>query len=60
MATLNALYGTAVPIVLTEGGAVVQFMGDAMMVIFNAPTPQPDRALRERRSRCSPRSPISG
>jgi adenylate cyclase len=42
VAMLNELFGAAVPVVLAEGGAVVQFMGDAMMVIFNAPTPQPD------------------
>jgi class 3 adenylate cyclase len=50
VAMLNAVYGAAVPVVLAEGGAVVQFMGDAMMVIFNAPTPQPDHALRAARS----------
>ena len=46
VAMLNAVFGAAVPVVLGEGGAVVQFMGDAMMAIFNAPTPQPDHALR--------------
>jgi class 3 adenylate cyclase len=50
VAMLNALFGAAVPIVLSEGGAVVQFMGDAMMAIFNAPRPQPDHALRAARS----------
>ncbi len=50
VAMLNAAYGAAVPVVMAEGGAVVQFMGDAMMVIFNAPTPQPDHALRAARS----------
>jgi class 3 adenylate cyclase len=50
VAMLNAVYGAAVPVVLAEGGAVVQFMGDAMMVIYNAPTPQPDHALRAARS----------
>jgi len=50
VAMLNDLYGVAVPIVLAEGGAVVQFMGDAMMVIFNAPTLHHDHALRGARS----------
>jgi class 3 adenylate cyclase len=50
VAMLNAAFGVAVPIVLAEGGTVVQFMGDAMMVIFNAPRPQPDHALRAARA----------
>ena len=50
VAMLNAAFGAAVPIVLAESGAVVQFMGDAMMAIFNAPKPQPDHALRAARA----------
>jgi class 3 adenylate cyclase len=50
VAMLNAAFGVAVPIVLAEGGTVVQFMGDAMMAIFNAPNPQPDHALRAARA----------
>lgn len=47
---LNALFGAAVPIVLGEGGTVVQFMGDAMMAVFNVPHEQPDHALRAARA----------
>ena len=38
------------PIVRSEGGTVIQLMGDAIMVIFNAPNPQPDHALRAARA----------
>jgi len=47
---LNQVFGEAVPVILAEGGTVIQFMGDAMMAIFNAPTPQPDHALRAARA----------
>jgi class 3 adenylate cyclase len=50
VAMLNAVFSVAVPIVLGEGGAIVQFMGDAMMAIFNAPNPQRDHALRAARA----------
>jgi class 3 adenylate cyclase len=50
VAMLNDAFGVVVPIVLGEGGTVIQFMGDAMMAIFNAPTPQPDHALRAARA----------
>jgi class 3 adenylate cyclase len=50
VAMLNAAFGVAVPIVLAEGGAVVQFMGDAMMAIFNAPHRHLDHALRAARA----------
>jgi class 3 adenylate cyclase len=46
VAMLNAAFGAAVPVVLGEGGTVVQFAGDALMAIFNAPMRQPDHALR--------------
>lgn len=50
VAMLNAAFGVVVPIVFAEGGTVVQFMGDALMAIFNAPHPQPDHALRGART----------
>jgi hypothetical protein len=50
VAMLNAAFGVAVPIVLAEGGTVTQFMGDAMMAIFNAPNPQPGHAFRAARA----------
>ncbi|MGZ6296158.1 MAG: adenylate/guanylate cyclase domain-containing protein, partial [Candidatus Limnocylindrales bacterium] len=50
VAMLNAAFTVAVPAVLAEGGTVVQFMGDAMMAIFNAPHPQLDHALRAARA----------
>lgn len=50
VATLNTYYGIVVPIVLAEGGTVVQFVGDAIMAIFNAPVRQPDHALRAARA----------
>ncbi|SDI32552.1 Adenylate cyclase, class 3 [Actinokineospora alba] len=43
---LNAYYGQVVPQILDSGGTVVQFVGDAVMALFNAPVPQPDHALR--------------
>jgi class 3 adenylate cyclase len=47
---LNAYYGAVVPVVLDEGGTVVQFVGDAVMALFNAPVRQPDHALRAARA----------
>ena len=47
---LNAAFGVAVPVVLAEGGTVIQFMGDALMAVFNAPHPQVDHALRAARA----------
>lgn len=43
---LNASFGSAVPAVFAQGGTIVQFVGDALMAIFNAPLRQPDHALR--------------
>ena len=46
VALLNRVFGAAVPAVFAEGGTIVQFMGDALMAVFNAPLRQPDHALR--------------
>jgi adenylate cyclase len=50
VALLNAYFGEAVPEILASGGTVVQFMGDALMAIFNAPVAQPDHPLRAARA----------
>ena len=50
VAMLNDAYRVAVPAVFAEGGTIVQFMGDALMAIFNAPLRQPDHALRAARA----------
>jgi class 3 adenylate cyclase len=50
VAMLNRYFAVAVPVVLAEGGTISQFMGDAIMVLFNAPSRQPDHALRAARA----------
>lgn len=47
---LNRYFGIAVPIILEHGGTVAQFVGDAVMAMWNAPTRQPDHALRASRA----------
>jgi class 3 adenylate cyclase len=53
VAMLNTAYGAAVPAVFAEGGTVVQFVGDALMAVFNAPIRQEDHALRACRAALS-------
>ncbi len=43
---LNRYFGLAVPLVLEFGGTVVQFVGDALLAVWNTPARQPDHALR--------------
>ena len=43
---LNAYFEAAVPNILREGGTIIQFAGDALMAIFNAPQRQADHARR--------------
>jgi class 3 adenylate cyclase len=50
VAMLNQYFGRAVPVLLANGGTVVQFVGDAVMALFNAPARQPDHALRAARA----------
>ncbi|GAA0467908.1 hypothetical protein Ade02nite_78640 [Paractinoplanes deccanensis] len=47
---LNEYFDVATKAVLGESGTVVQFVGDALMALFNAPARQPDHALRAARA----------
>lgn len=47
---LNQYFDVATRVVLAENGTVVQFVGDALMALFNAPARQPDHALRAARA----------
>jgi class 3 adenylate cyclase len=47
---LNAYFDSAVPCILREGGTIIQFAGDALMAIFNAPERQEDHARRAARA----------
>jgi class 3 adenylate cyclase len=50
VAMLNRYFAVATSAILAEGGTVVQFVGDAMMALFNAPVRQSDHAERAARA----------
>jgi class 3 adenylate cyclase len=47
---LNRYFEHATAAVLAEGGTVVQFVGDALMALFNAPARQADHPVRAARA----------
>ncbi|MDP9864602.1 MULTISPECIES: adenylate/guanylate cyclase domain-containing protein [Streptosporangium] len=47
---LNRYHTAAVPIILSHGGTIVQFVGDALLALFNAPAPQPGHATAAARA----------
>jgi adenylate cyclase len=50
---LNRYHGVAVPCILDNGGTIVQFVGDALLALFNAPARQSDHARRAVRAALS-------
>ena len=50
VALLNEYFEAIVPTIFAEGGTIVQFAGDAVMAIFNAPVRQQDHALHAARA----------
>lgn len=50
MELLNQYFGLVVPVVLRNGGTIVQFVGDALLAVFDAPQPGPDHAFRAARA----------
>jgi class 3 adenylate cyclase len=57
---LNRYFEVVVPLVIGQGGTVVQFIGDAIMAIFNAPARQPDHALRAARAALEMQASVEG
>ena len=55
---LNRYFEAVVPIVFEEGGTIVQFAGDALMAIFNAPVRQVDHALHAARAALAVQSAV--
>jgi class 3 adenylate cyclase len=47
---LNGYYAAIIPRLLAEEGTVVNYAGDAVLSVFNAPTRQADHALRAARA----------
>jgi len=45
VAVLNRYFGVVVPLIFGEGGTIIQFAGDAVVAVFNAPVPQERHAL---------------
>ena len=50
VAMLNAYWAKVVPVVAAEDGMIERFAGDAVMVVFNAASDQPDHAERAARA----------
>ena len=46
MAALAAYHGFAGPLIQAHGGTLERFLGDGLVVLFNAPVPCPDPELR--------------
>jgi class 3 adenylate cyclase len=43
---LNRYYAVAVPCILDNGGTIIQFVGDALLALFNAPARQADHEAK--------------
>lgn len=50
MEMLNRYFGATVPVILRNGGTIVQFVGDALLAVFDAPQPRPEHELRAARA----------
>jgi len=50
VAMLNAYWAEVVPVVAAEDGMIERFAGDAVLVVFNAATDQPDHAQKAARA----------
>ena len=47
---LNRYFGAVVPVIFANGGTIIQFAGDAIVAVWNAPVEQPRHALAAART----------
>jgi class 3 adenylate cyclase/uncharacterized membrane protein len=59
MSLLNRCFGVAVPVILENGGTIVQFIGDAVLAVFDAPVPRPGHQLRAARAALAMQEAVS-
>ena len=57
---LNEYHGVSVPCILDNGGTIVQFVGDALLALFNAPARQTDHAERAVRAGLAMQRAVDG
>lgn len=48
--TLNRYFNAVVPVIFASGGTIIQFAGDAIVAVWNAPIEQPRHALAAARA----------
>jgi class 3 adenylate cyclase len=50
VAAINRYFSAVVPVIFTNGGTIIQFQGDAIVAVWNAPIEQPRHALAAART----------
>jgi class 3 adenylate cyclase len=58
VALLNRYYAAIIPRLLEHEGTIVNYAGDAVMTVFNAPTRQPDHVVRAARAALATRDAV--
>ena len=60
VAVLNRYFTAVVPVIFASGGTIIQFAGDAIVAVWNAPVEQPRHALTAARAALAMQAAIEG
>ena len=60
VAVLNRYFTAVVPVIFASGGTIIQFAGDAIVAVWNAPVEQPRHALTAARAALAMQVAIEG